>query len=365
MANGERKGPSFGGWLIRIVLFAWAAMAVGVIVVAVGAFVIVDHVRGPGHAGPKVALKVPEGATGKDIGTLLAASGLVEHEGLFRLASRLDTVGKPLKHGIYEIPKGLSALEILHMMQHGPTRPALEDQIKITVPEGLSVTQLVAALPKVDGLAEAVQAPEYLERVGSGAKTLDGFLMPETYYFDKQPSGRELVERMLAQFEKTWAKLIAEVPGSEKYDKLSVVTMASMVEEEAKLEEERPLVAAVLRNRLTEGMPLQMDSTLQYALDKYGERLTDKDKQVDSAYNTYKVRGLPPGPISSPGESSLRAALRPAPEKYLYFVSNADGKSHTFSKTYAEHQAAVARYRREIAPQRREAAEQKKAGAAR
>ncbi len=365
MGSGGKASRSFGGWLVRIVLFAWAAIAVFVITVAVGAFIIVDHVRGPGHAGPKVTVQVPEGATGKAIGELLASTQLVEHEGLFRLAARLDTAGKPLKHGIYEIPKGLSALEILHLMQEGPARPALEDQIKITVPEGFSVTQLVASLPQVEGLAEAVVAPEYIARAGSGAKTLDGFLMPETYYFDKQPTGRELVERMLTQFEKTWAKLIAEVPGSEKYDKLAVVTMASMVEEEARLEDERPLVAAVLRNRLTEGMPLQMDSTLQYALNKYGERLTDKDKQVNSAYNTYKVRGLPPGPISSPGEASLRASLRPAAVKYLYFVSNADGKSHTFSETYEQHQAAVARYRREIAPQRREEMQQKKSGSAR
>ena len=107
-------------------------------------------------------------------------------------------------------------------------------------------------------------------------------------------------------------------------------------------------------------MPLQMDSTLQFALNKYGERLTEKDKLVDSAYNTYKVRGLPPGPISSPGIPSLRAALRPATEPYLYFVSNADGHTHTFSKTYEEHQAAVARFRRDIAPQRKDQVQQKK-----
>lgn len=351
---------SFTGWLVRVVLIAWSLIGAVVIIAAIGAFVVVDHVRGPGHAGPKVTVRIAEGATGKDIGEALAASNLIEHEGLFRLAARLDTTHKPLKHGIYEIPKGYSALQILHLMQGGPARPSLEDQIKITVPEGLSTAQLQELLPTVKGLAEAIRAPEYLAKLGVNVSTLDGFLLPETYYFDKQPNGRELVERMLAQFDKVWAKLVAEVPGAEKYDKLAVVTMASMVEEEARLEDERSLVAAVLRNRLQEGMPLQMDSTLQFALNKYGQRLTDKDKQVDSAYNTYKVRGLPPGPICSPGEASLRAAMRPANEPYLYFVSNADGKSHTFSKTYEEHQAAVARFRREIAPQRREETQQKR-----
>lgn len=356
---------SFGGWLVRIVLYAWAFLAAAVIVVAVAAFVVVDHARGPGHAGPPITVTIPEGASGKDIGELLAQSGLIEHEGLFRLAAKLDTAKKPLKHGVYEIPKGLAALEILHLMQNGPARLSPEDQIKITVPEGLSAAQVVAALPEVPGLAEAIQAPEALARTGVKAKSLDGFLFPETYYFDKQPTGAELVDRMLTQFDKTWAKLVAEVPGAEKYDKLAVVTIASLIEEEAKVDEDRPLIAAVLRNRLQEGMPLQMDSTLQFALNKYGERLTEKDKQVDSAYNTYKVRGLPPGPISSPGIPSLRAALRPAAEPYLYFVSNADGRTHTFSKTYEEHQAAVARFRRDIAPQRKEQVQQKRATPAR
>jgi len=344
---------SFGGWLVRIVLYVWAFLAMGVVVVGVAAFVIVDHVRGPGHAGPKVNVQVPQGATGKTIGDLLVTAGLIEHEGLFRLAIKLDKENKPLQHGIYEIPKGLAALDILHLMQDGPARPSLEDQYKVTVPEGLSLAQLVALLPEIKGIDEAAADPALIARLGVNVKSLEGFLLPETYYFDKAPTGRELVERLFSHFEKGWAQLVAEVPGAERYDKLAVVTIASLVEEEARVEDERPLVAAVMRNRLEEGMPLQMDSTLQYALNKYGQRLTDKDKQTDSAYNTYRVRGLPPGPISSPGLSSLRAALRPANEPYLYFVSNADGKTHTFSKTYEEHQAAVARFRREIAPQRK------------
>lgn len=353
---------SFGAWLVRVVLYAWAVLAAVVIVVGVGAYVVVDHVRGPGYAGPKITVQVPEGATGKDIGELLVTSGLIEHEGLFRLAMKLDSRNAPLQHGIYEVPKGLAALDILHLMQDGPARPSLEDQYKVTVPEGFSLAQLIASQPEIEGIAEAAAAPELIQRLGLNVKSLEGFLLPETYYFDERPTAQELVERMFGQFEKTWSQLVAEVPGAERYDKLAVVTIASLVEEEARVEEERPLVAAVLRNRLTEGMMLQMDSTLQYALNKYGQRLTDKDKQVDSAYNTYRVRGLPPGPICSPGVSALRAALRPANEPYLYFVSNADGKTHTFSTTYEEHQAAVARFRREIAPQRRSEAVKERPG---
>jgi UPF0755 protein len=148
--------------------------------------------------------------------------------------------------------------------------------------------------------------------------------------------------------------LLTAIPGAERYDKLSIVTVASLIEEEAKISEERPLVAAVLYNRIEKGMPLQMDSTLQYALGKYGQRMLDSDKEIDSPYNTYRNKGLPPGPISSPGVDSLRAALAPAQRDYLYFVSNADGTSHTFSSTYEDHLKAVSQFRRDIAVQRQE-----------
>ncbi|MDX9975999.1 MAG: endolytic transglycosylase MltG, partial [FCB group bacterium] len=132
-----------------------------------------------------------------------------------------------------------------------------------------------------------------------------------------------------------------------------IVTIASLVEEESRVDDERPLVAAVVYHRLKQNMALGFDSTLQFALNKYGERMLDADKAVDSPYNTYLNAGLPPGPICSPGIKSLRAALNPADVDYLYFVSNADGKTHTFSRTYAEHNRAVADFRKKIAPQRK------------
>jgi UPF0755 protein len=177
--------------------------------------------------------------------------------------------------------------------------------------------------------------------------------MPNTYYFEKRPSERDVIERMAAEFEKTYAALVRECPPPEGRDKLVIITVASLVEEEARTPEERSKVAAVIYNRLKKGMPLQLDSTLQYALNKYGQRILYDDREVDSPYNTYENPGLPPGPISSPGLDSIKAALQPADADYLYFVSNADRKTHTFSSSEADHLRAVNHFRKEIAPQRK------------
>ena len=178
--------------------------------------------------------------------------------------------------------------------------------------------------------------------------------MPNTYFFDRPPTEREVVDRMVDHFVKVRDDIFAQYPEAAKVDMHKVLTVASLIEEEARLDDERPLVAAVIYNRLEQNMPLCFDSTLQFALGKYGQRMLDKDKEIDSPYNTYKYAGLPPGPISSPGKASILAALHPAEVKYIFFVSNADGKSHTFSETMAEHNRAVAQFRKDIANQRRE-----------
>jgi UPF0755 protein len=183
--------------------------------------------------------------------------------------------------------------------------------------------------------------------------------MPNTYYFDEPPLADELLRRMLDQFKADYASVAAEHP--DVTDVVRTVTIASLIEEEAKIDEERGLVSSVIHNRLEKGVALQMDSTLQYALNKYGQRLLNGDKEIDSPYNTYKYVGLPPGPITNPGVASLRAAIAPADSEFLYFVSNADGTTHTFSKTLREHEAAVAKFRREIRGQRRELREQESA----
>lgn len=359
MANDiqDGVGPVLGRWsfskfLLAVFLYGCAAFVVGVAGVSLLVFLVYDHITQPGIPGPEVRIDVASGMNIRDVGTLLAENGLLEHAGFMRLAAKIDGQSKTVKAGEYAFPEGLSALEYLHLLYEGPERYLLDDQYKLTIPEGQSITQVATLFDDPNAFLEASANPEMIAALGINAPSLEGFLMPDTYFFNEKPSPMEAVARMVAQFQTVYNTLKAEIPSAADQDLLEVVTIASLIEEEARVEEERALVGAVIYNRLDKGMRLDMDSTLQFALNKYGERLLNTDKEVDSPYNTYRRAGLPPGPISSPGAGSLRAALQPSSEDYLYFVSNADGRTHTFSRTLSEHNRAVARFRREIAEQR-------------
>ncbi len=351
MAKG-RKRP-FWRMVAICMAWTWALLFLGVVAAGVSAFLIYDYVTRPGHQGAAVEVVIPAGASGRDIGRLLVEHDLLEYEGFFRLAMQVDNSDRHIQHGAYELYKGLSALELLRLLQDGPSRHLQANQFRITIPEGLSIPQVAEMLDYGDDFIEAARAPDLIERLEIESDDLEGFLMPNTYFFDEKPEARVLVERMVDQFEKEYEALLTEHPGARHLEKRYLVTVASIVERETRVDPERPLVAQVIYNRIRREMPLQMDSTLQFALNKYGERMLYADLETDSPYNTYKYRGLPPGPICSPGVSSLRAAMAPADVQYLYFVSNADGRTHTFSRTLAEHNQAVNRYRRAIAPQRR------------
>jgi len=331
-------------FLLCVALFVLAAAGAGF-----GAYLLYEHITGEGVAGALVRIEIPAGATAQNAGQVLAGAGLIEHEIMFRVAVRLDTVRKPVQQGIYDLPQGLSPTELLRMLQEGPNV-----RFPIMIPEGLTIKQASKLFDGPDAFIAAASDPELIRSLGIDAETLEGFLMPDTYVFDKEPSPADVVRRMVEQFKKRYDALAAEAPGAPARDLIEVVTVASLVEEESRVKEERPLVAAVIYNRIKGKMTLDFDSTLQFALDKYGQPLLNIDKQTDSPYNTYRNAGLPPGPISSPGVDSLRAALEPADVDYLFFVSNADGKTHTFSATLEEHNKAVAKYRREIAVQREE-----------
>lgn len=366
-----------------VVRVAWWCVCLVVLLVGMaglGALVVYDHVMSEGMPLAEVEVVIPEGATGSTVAEILAEQGLVEHPALFRAAARLDGTGstpleslrgvmsgrraeaKTIQQGTYRLYRGESPLQLLHAIYRGPERPKMPDAFKVTVPEGLTIHQMAALFDDPEAFVRAAHDPDLIARLALDVPSLEGFLMPNTYFFDKKPTEREVVERMLAQFLEDWNALTRTVPAARDADMLEVVTVASLIEEEAKVDEERPVVASVLYNRVAKGMTLDMDSTLQYALGKYGQRMLDVDKEVESPYNTYKYPGLPPGPISSPGLRCIRAALAPAETDYLFFVSNADGRTHTFSATLAEHNAAVARFRTEIRQQRRELQQRQQQG---
>jgi UPF0755 protein len=225
----------------------------------------------------------------------------------------------------------------------------------VTVPEGFAISTIVPLLSRAlelprDSLDIAVRDSALRAELGVPTRTLEGYLFPDTYSFPAGTSARDVVRAMVRRFEQAWPAewdgRLAEV-GMTRHQ---VVTLASIVEKEARLAEERAVIAAVYRNRLRIGMALQADPTVQYALGRHTARVLYKDLEIDSPYNTYKYPGLPPGPIASPGAASLEAALFPADVRYLYFVAHPDGH-HEFRETFGQHEQAVVAMRRERARQ--------------
>jgi UPF0755 protein len=339
--------------IVRAFVLFGTLFLIMVAAIGAGAYLFYQHVTEPREATGSLEFIVVEGVSGSEIAIKLAREEFIEHPLFFRLALKLDKTPGVIKHGIYELPVGVSPLQLLDELQRQTPAPILSNTFKVTLPEGLTLQQMAAQFDDPQAFLDAANALNTFELFGVDVGTPEGFLMPNTYYFDDPPSPDEVVERMAQEFRKTLEKIKSDFPEMNERDLVEVVTIASLIEEEARKDDERPLVAGVIYNRLEKGMALEMDSTLQYALKKYGERLLSSDTEVDSPYNTYRRKGLPPGPISNPGEASLRAAINPADVEYLFFVSNADGESHTFSKTLKEHNRAVAKYRKAMREQRR------------
>lgn len=350
----ERSGC--GRVLWRAFLAGFVLVTLLAVASAVAGYLLYEEITRPGVPGPEVDFDVPPGATGADVGRLLADADLVAHPLLFRAALRIDRPQQPIKHGAYVLHEGMSPREIVDQLQKGPNRKLrpdeIPDELKMTIPEGLRITQMAELFDDPEAFLEAVVHPSVTQHLPEGVPSPEGFLLPDTYFFESPPSALDVAQRMAEAFARVYAELVNEYPDIADRDPLEIVTIASLIEEEARVDAERPLIAAVIYNRLERNRTLDFDSTLQFALNKYGQRLLNGDKMVDSPYNTYRNAGLPPGPISNPGIASLRAAMRPADVDYLYFVSNADGKTHTFSRTLEEHNRAVAEFRRAMRKQR-------------
>lgn len=290
--------------------------------------------------GASLRVEIPVGASSGEIARLLADRGLIRSPLAFRLYLHLKRLDKALKAGEYELSPGLSPASIAGILAEG--RTAL---YRVTIPEGFTLKQIAARLAEA-GLVEedrfweaAASAPfdyEFLADGPPGSQRLEGFLFPDTYYFARGTPAEEIIAAMLRRFRTVFTGEMEARAAELGLTVRQAVTLASLVEREAKLESERPLVAAVFHNRLRLGLKLESCATVQYLLDKPKPVLLEEDLKIPSPYNTYLHPGLPPGPIASPGLSSLKAALYPASVPYLYFVANPDG-SHTFSRTLAEH----------------------------
>jgi UPF0755 protein len=222
------------------------------------------------------------------------------------------------------------------------------DYLKFSLPEGYSIHQAAELLEqkgyfKRSGFLEKCRDTALLGRLGLSGPSVEGYLFPATYNLARGGSEEQLISQMVGQFEKRYAELAAGGAGAGGLSRHAVVTLASLIEKEAVSADEKPLISSVFHNRLRIGMPLQSDPTAVYGVRAFAGKVTRADIDRPSPYNTYLIKGLPPGPIGNPGAGALEAALHPAATQYLYFVARQDG-THQFSRTLEEHNRAVHRY---------------------
>jgi UPF0755 protein len=258
---------------------------------------------------------------------------------------------RSLKAGEYFFDHAVTAGDVFDAISSGKIY-----EKSLTIPEGYNMFDIAQLLEQQGVLnrgefVAAARDPSPILDLAPNARNLEGFLFPATYPFPRHPSAKDVVAAMVHRFREVWQRL-SPVPPVDGRTVTQVVTLASLVERETPVAAERPIVAGVFTNRLRTGQALQCDPTVAYALalqGKYTGTLTGADLRVDSPYNTYQHPGLPPGPIANPGEASLKGALEPAAVDYYYFVANTQG-GHFFSRTLAEHNTNVARYRRLLKP---------------
>jgi UPF0755 protein len=309
----------------------------------VAACIVVAACAGQPHGTP-VRVIVPRGATFGQAADSLARHGIVRSQKLFTLYGRVVGGDRNIKPGTYLLKHGTPWNDIINAFNggHGLVNT-------VTIPEGWTIAQITPALAKTlkvpaDSVAAAVRDTALLARLDVPSPTLEGYLFPDTYAFPIGTTARQAVREMVYSFERRWKPSWDSAALAMKINRNDLVTMASIVEKEARLPEERPVIAAVYYNRLRKGMLLQADPTVQYALGHHVGRVLYKDLAIKSPYNTYVNKGLPPGPIASPGVASLAAAASPANVQYLYFVASSDGH-HEFRTTLEQHTNAVRQVR--------------------
>jgi UPF0755 protein len=306
----------------------------------------------------KQTVTVPQGATAADIGNDLQQRGLVRSGLLFRMAVEQAGVGSSLAAGDYELSRSMSTAEIIQVLAKGQVKRGL----LATIPEGWRSEQIADRLEATgfssrDDFLKAVSAPDSVPAVtvlpAPPPPRLEGFLFPETYEVPQRVAGTRAADLMVRMFQQRLATALrTNESGLSPYE---VIILASIVEREAKEPSERPTIASVYLNRVSAGMPLQADPTVQYALanrdgpaaaayNYWKTEISPTDLQIDSPFNTYVHGGLPPGPICNPGEASIKAVLQPARTDFMYFVATTDGSGkHLFARTLDEHNANIAR----------------------
>lgn len=300
-------------------------------------------VAAPRMSQEETEVRVEAGDSLATVARKLRERRIILNEKLFSLWARLQGVEKRIHRGLYRFDASMPAHEVLERLLLG--KGIFQS---VTIPEGLTIKEIAALLDKMQ-IAEseeflvAAADPQLRSELGLADKGVEGYLFPDTYHFIPATRPRDIILTMASQFRKFSHPLLEQTDTKLRMTPHEILTLASIIEKETGIEAERPLVSAVFHNRLRQQMPLQSDPTVIYGLTAFNGNLTRKDLQSPSPYNTYRIAGLPPGPICNPGLSSIKAALSPADVPYLYFVSRNDG-THQFSENLTTHNHAVKIY---------------------
>lgn len=324
-----------------VVIIVGLILAVGI--PAYGVWNILLRPQVTVEAAVPVRIVVPSGSDTKTIAEVLASKGVIENAAMFRLRARVDGIDSKLRPGEYDLTTGMRYKNVVARLLSGPSL----DYVTVTVPEGFTVVQIAERLEKQMGIPAVEFTDLAMKQAASFASghpllggvstgSLEGYLFPKTYRIAKGSTAREAIEMMLAQFDKELAQVDLSYAESKGLNTHEVVTIASMIEREARVPKERPIVSSVIYNRLSKNMRLEIDATIEYILPGTRPRLLNKHLKINSPYNSYMYGGLPPGPIASPGLASLESAAHPADTEYLYYVLTSTDGSHTFTKTLEE-----------------------------
>lgn len=326
---------------------------ISIIVVLISVFIFTQ--MGPYDKNNKkdIVVEIPQGATTSTISDILYKNKLIKNKTIFKISVKLSDQAQHFKAGKYLFNQTYSNKEIINDISSGKI---YNDGIKITIPEGSTSREIVSILVgknlgNEESYENLISNPEEFYDKFKFLKeeditSLEGFLYPSTYYFDENSSEKEVLSAMLNQFDKVYTDKLIDRQKELKMTTEQVINLASIVEKEAVLDEDRPIIASVFYNRLRIGMPLQSDATIQYIFKERKKIVTYKDLEIDSPYNSYKNKGLPPTPIASPGIESIQATLYPEKTEYLYFVAKMDG-GNNYSTNYEDHLKYVKEYKDE------------------
>ncbi|MDZ7674183.1 MAG: endolytic transglycosylase MltG [Acidimicrobiales bacterium] len=326
-----------------------AGMVVGILVVAGGALLlwVQNRIDPSGDPGDELEVEVAEGSTTEDIGEVLADNDVITSSLLWNYWTRFNDEG-PFQAGLYVFQENSSFGQAVEVLEAGPLPP---ENVRVTIPEGLTIAEIVPRLADpetgverwtVDNLQAALDSGEIRSQFQPPDQpSMEGMLFPETYEIDEETDERTFVRRLVTQLDETLLELDVEARAAELgVTPYEIMIIASLIEEEARVDGDRGKISRVIHNRLAEGMPLGIDATSRYEAEIQGRSREDIDFESDSPYNTRRVQGLPPTPIASAGRASIEAALAPEPGEWLYYVLADEEGNHTFAETNAEFQRA-------------------------